>query len=215
LIGAGLLAAGFLYPGPKKDVIVTVLVLAGAGMLPIGVLLPRLSELEIGPAGFRTKLTDDDTEFRPIFNAEAPRLNRFAKFMCGNASLARELVEEALARTREQQRAIPRADRGVVALRTLIELLETVGERRWLRGRPGATRRPRGDSESSDPDRAVAEALAGLDFFVRVAFILKVDWPLTTEEVAAILNRPLNAVREDIGQARAQLKPYVDESEGS
>src|SRR4051794_15049729 len=81
LLGVAMLAAGFRYDGPRKDVIASVLILVGAGELAVGVLLPRLSELEIGPGGFRTKLAPalDDTAVRPAFSAETPRLERFAK----------------------------------------------------------------------------------------------------------------------------------------
>jgi DNA-directed RNA polymerase specialized sigma24 family protein len=208
LLGAVMLAAGFFYQGPKQDAIASILILLGAGELAIGLLLPRLNELEVGPGGFRTKLAAADNEFRVIFNAEAPRLERFAKLMCGEPSLARELVEEALARTEEQQRHLPRSERGAFALRTLIELLETADERIWLRGPPrarvaSATTAPRGR------ETEITSALRELDFPVRAAFLLRVDWPLRTEEVAGVLDRDVDVVREYIARARAQLEPYV------
>jgi DNA-directed RNA polymerase specialized sigma24 family protein len=214
VLGAVMLIVGFIYDGPKKDTIASVLILLGAAELAIGLLLPRLSELEIGPSGFKTKLASSDDEFRLIFNAEAPRLERFAKLMCGDAALARELVEEALARTREQQHHVARSDRGAFALQTLIDLLETAGERRWLRGSPRSSWRSSSGSDPGDRDSAIANALNELDFAARAAFLLRVDWPLRTQEVAEVLNRDVNVVRGDITRARDQLKPYVHGAEG-
>lgn len=209
VLGAGMLLVGFLYDGPKKDTVASVLILLGAAELAIGLLLPRLSELEIGPSGFKTKLASSDDEFRVVFNAEAPRLERFAKLVCGDATLARELVEEALVRTREQQRHVARSERGALALRTLTELLETASERTWLRGSPRSSRGPSRGSDAGDRDSAITDALNQLDFPARVAFLLRVDWPLRTQEVADVLDRDIDAVRDDITRAREQLKPYV------
>jgi DNA-directed RNA polymerase specialized sigma24 family protein len=212
-LGAGMLIAGFLYNGPKKDTIASILILLGAGELAVGLLLPRLSELEIGPSGFKTKLASSDDEFRLVFNAEAPRLERFAKLMCGDAALARELVEEALARTREQQRHVARIERGALALRTLTELLDTAGERTWLRGSSRSSHPPSNDEDARDADSAIIDALQQLDFAARAAFLLRVDWPLRTDEVAEVLDRDMDTVREDITRARDQIKPYVRGSE--
>jgi DNA-directed RNA polymerase specialized sigma24 family protein len=208
-----MLIMGVLYDGPQKDAIASVLILLGAGELAVGLLLPRLTELEVGPGGFKTKLASNDDEFRIVFNAEAPRLERFAKLMCGDAALARELVEEALARTREQQRHVARSGRGALALRTLTELLETAGERTWLRGSPRSSNPSSSGSEARDPDSAITNALKQLDFPVRAAFLLRVDWPLRTHEVAEVLDRPVDVVRDDITRARHQLEPYVRGSE--
>lgn len=202
-----MLIAGFLYEGPNKNVIASALILLGGGELAIGALLPRLSELEIGPGGFRTKLTANDTAFQPVFSAEAPRLERFAKLMCADGELARQLVEEALTRTRERQRGIPRADRPAVALRMLVELLETAEERRWIQGF-GRKRRAPGPPSEGDAD--ILGALAALEYPVRAALVLRVDWPLNVEEVAVIVGRPVDIVRSDIERARELLRPHVE-----
>jgi DNA-directed RNA polymerase specialized sigma24 family protein len=206
VLGLTMLGSGFLYDGANKDVVASALILLGAAELAIGVLLPRLQELEIGPGGFRTKLTAEDTAFRPVVTAEAPRLERFAKLMCGDSGLARELVEEALAMTREQQRRVPKSERSRLALRTLIELVETAAERRWMRGLGTNSEAP----DTSDSDRAVIEALRRVEFEARAAFVLRVDWALGVEDIAGLLDRTADAVREDIERARAELRPYVE-----
>jgi DNA-directed RNA polymerase specialized sigma24 family protein len=202
-----MLIVGFLYDGANKNVIASALILLGAGELAVGALLPRLSELEIGPSGFRTKLSAEDGAFRPVFSAEGPRLERFAKLMCADTELAQQLVEEALAKARERQRQIPRSDRPAAALRALVELLETAEERRWIQGR---RRKTRTLGAGNDTDAEILHALAALDYPVRAAFVLRVDWPLGTDEVAAILRRPVDVVRTDIERARGLLRPHVE-----
>jgi DNA-directed RNA polymerase specialized sigma24 family protein len=205
VLGIAMLAAGFFYDGPNKDVVASALVLLGAGELAIGALLPRLRELEIGPGGIRTTLDAKDATLGSAFTAEVPRLEQFAKLMCGNPSLARELVEEALARTGAQPRRILRAERSPAALRTLVRLLETAPERSWM-----LTGRSLAPADLPDRERAVFDAMGQLAFDARAALVLRSLLSLEVADIAAVLDRPPEVVRNDIAQARSQLRPYLE-----
>ena len=185
----------------------------GLGLLPLGLLMPRLRNFEVGPGGVKATLAEGDEAFKVVFRAEADRLYRFAYFMCGDPDQARELVESALAKTRDQQRCLASEERGAYALRTLLELLETVEERRWLRG-PVAVRAAsrRRQKVPAAADARIVAALAELDIPARAAFLLRLDWMLTPEEAAHVLGKPPQVVREDIQRARDHVRPKLQRS---
>lgn len=208
-LGAAMLLLGFLYDGSNKDTVATILILLGAAELAIAALFSRLRELEVGPGKFRARLEASDEDFRAVFEAEAPRLERFGKLMCGDPELARELAEEALARAGKERR-VTRAERGRVALRTLLDALETAHERKWVRGSGGGSAPP----PAGPREREIIDALASLEFSERAAFLLRVDWPLRNDEVAALLGRSVEDVRDDVVRAQERLQPYIRSIEG-
>lgn len=131
MAGISLLSAGFLYPG-KEAMTATALIVIGAGMLAMGILFSHIREMEIGPAGFKTKIVAA-RRARPVIGLGAQELTRFAYLVSGDHKHARELVEEALAREGKQYRSrIIELDSST--LRTLFASLETAAERRWLNG---------------------------------------------------------------------------------
>jgi DNA-directed RNA polymerase specialized sigma24 family protein len=195
LLGTGMLVAGFLFPGSQATV-ATSLIVAGAAAVAIGVLLPRIDELTVGPG--RLEMTP------PVsFVAGDERLSRFGHLMCGDAAQARELAEEALGIARLGRRTAD--ERGPIALRALIDLLETAEERRWLHGKP---KRASGTPPEIAP---IIEALGELDFIVRVEFLLRVDWALRVEDVAALLDRSVDMIRHDVATARELLRPHIEQ----
>jgi DNA-directed RNA polymerase specialized sigma24 family protein len=206
VIGGGIFAAGLVAPGHLAGV-ATTLIVVGAGQMSVSIMLPRLAEFEIGPGGVKTKMATEASGPRRMFEAEADRLNRFAYLMCGDRGQARELVESALMRVRKQARRIPPDERGADTLRTLVELLDTAPERRWLSGMSG-----RGVMRDAPAERedAIVGALGRLDFPARAAFVLRVDWPLPLQEVSTLLGRPADEVRQDIESARDLLRPYIE-----
>jgi DNA-directed RNA polymerase specialized sigma24 family protein len=210
-VGGAVFGAGLVAPGGLAAV-ATTLIVVGAGQMSVGLLLPRLTEFEIGPGGVKTKMDTETTRPRMLFEAEANRLNRFAYLMCGDRAQAREIVELALRRVNGRQRRIPSDQRGVITLRTLIELLDTASERRWLRGIVAGPSDPQGDQTPAD---AIVDALSRLDLETRAAFVLRVDWPLPPEEVALLMGRPEADIRRDIDVARSVLRPYIGETHAS
>lgn len=211
-IGGAMLAGGLLYPGAQA-VTATTLIVLGAAQLAVGVLLPRLTEFEIGPAGLKTKLVPSAPEVAPSLVSEAGRLNRFAHLMCGDAELARELVEDALSTARKRRgRGGPR---GAAELRALLDLLDTAEERRWLRGETDVGGSGTAERRSQDPSKRITAALGELPFHERAAFILRVDWSLPVDEIAGLLDRPPDEVRQDIEAARSRLRPFIEAQNAS
>jgi DNA-directed RNA polymerase specialized sigma24 family protein len=204
LTGAALMALGLALgkaPGASP------LIFIGAGQVTLAVLLPRVTRFDVGPSGVGATLAEGDAEFRVVFEAEADRLQRFAYLMCGDNEQARALVEDALGKTRVQQRRLSGEERGSYALRTLLELVENAEERRWLRGptpaRP-ASRRRRAPPDEEDP--AIVSALAELGLPARAVAVLCWHWDLNAEEIAAVVKRPTEEVRKDLSRAREQLR---------
>lgn len=207
LFGVAMLSAGFFYPG-REATAATSFIVAGAGLVAVGILAPRLRELEIGPSGFKTKMVSDQPP-QLILDVQADKLTRFAYLVSGDLAHARELVEEALARSRQQQRRLPTAERDMCAIRTLIELLDTVRERHWLRG---GSKDGTGQPEDDFPmptNVTVVQALQGLPFSQRVAFLLRADWLLKIDEIAMVLERSVETVDSDVKSARETLRPYI------
>jgi DNA-directed RNA polymerase specialized sigma24 family protein len=208
LFGTAMLLAGFFYPG-RQAAAATTFIVAGAGMVAVGILLPRMREFEIGPGGFKTKMESNQPP-QPLLDMQADKLTRFAYLVSGDLVHARELVEEALARSRQQQRRLPASERDMLAVRTLIELLDTIHERHWLRGSPKGSDSRADDDLPSPTNIAVVHALQRLSFPQRVAFLLRADWLLRNDEIATVLERPLETVDDDVKKAREVLRPYMD-----
>jgi DNA-directed RNA polymerase specialized sigma24 family protein len=57
----------------------------------------------------------------------------------------------------------------------------------------------------------IIEALGQLDFIVRAEFLLKVDWALRVEDVAALLDRSVDMIRRDVATARELLRPHIEQ----
>jgi DNA-directed RNA polymerase specialized sigma24 family protein len=211
-VGAVMLLGGFVYPG-SQAVTATTLIVLGAAQVAVGLLLPRLTEFEIGPAGLKTKIRPAEQAVALSVAGEASRLNRFARLMCGNAEQARELVEEALVRTRRS--GVRGRERDAIQLKVLLDLLDTAQERLWLEGRSVPDGVPQGGAGSDASAEEISAALRQLPFAQRAAFLLRVDWSLPVDEVAAVLERPSDDVRKDIEIARRHLRPAIEGREAS
>jgi DNA-directed RNA polymerase specialized sigma24 family protein len=206
LVGGALVAVGVLVVPGTEAATVIALVGSGAGFLAVAAVLPKLQELEISPKGMKAKLSSMDPATQPRVIAEAERMTRLARMTCGDPWLGRELVEEAIAKTKQQGSRIARDDRGTYTLRTLLDLLETAPERRWLRDRPARVRHDRG----SDKERAITEALRQLDFLPRVCFLLRSDWGLPVAQVATVVGRSITQVQTMHEHARRAMTPHID-----
>lgn len=84
--------------GPAGTVAVALLVL-GSGMLFISILLPTLTEFQIGPSGFSAKLRERDQEIRATLDPESASLLKAATALAGNPEAGRELLDRALVET--------------------------------------------------------------------------------------------------------------------
>jgi DNA-directed RNA polymerase specialized sigma24 family protein len=220
LLGVGLCAAGFVYSSSENSVSGPAIT-SGAILSALGLIYPKLREISF--AGFAAKVADDDTDEHPVTPAargtrrdrplppelvkcEPAALNRFAHLVSADSQQAREAVEGALATVRIESRRMAEEERAVLTFRTLIDLLDTAKERRFLRGRL-ATARFGVEDES---DHEILQALQELDFYPRVGFVLSGEWGLRPGAIAKLLDQPPEAVELDLKQAREMMRPHVE-----
>jgi DNA-directed RNA polymerase specialized sigma24 family protein len=206
LVGVVLVAVGVLVVPGTQAATVIALVGSGASFLAIAAVLPKVQELEISPKGMRAKLASMDPVTQPRLIAEAERMTRLARMTCGDPLLGRELVEEAITKTKQQGNRIARDERGSYTLRTLLDLLETAPERRWLRDRPTRVRHDHGSAR----EQAITEALRQLEFLPRVCFLLRSDWGLPVAQVATVVGRSITQVQTMHEHARRAMTPHID-----
>ena len=87
-----------IIPGAATPVSVALIVI-GAGMFFIGMLLPTLTEFQIGPTGFSAKLRQRDEEVQATLNPESEGLLKIAVQLAGGEKSGAELLERALIET--------------------------------------------------------------------------------------------------------------------
>lgn len=75
------------------------MVAIGSGMFFIGILLPALSEFQIGPSGFSGKLRERDQEVQATLEPHTENLMRTAALLAGSTEAGRELLDQALVET--------------------------------------------------------------------------------------------------------------------
>jgi hypothetical protein len=75
------------------------LIVVGSGMFFVGMLLPTLTEFEIGPGGFSAKLRERDHEVRAALEPDEQSLMRAAIALAGTPEKGRELLDQALVET--------------------------------------------------------------------------------------------------------------------
>jgi hypothetical protein len=180
------------------------LILSGSGAVAASVILPRLKSIDFGGLGKGEFRPDDSAT--PGVHADEWMLQRFAWLVCGNAQLARELVEEALADARV--RKLSPAERGMQELRSLAARLENMQARALLRRRSvrrERNRRAPADDIADEGCRPTLEALAKLPVRVRVTYLLRCSWLLSVEEVSTILIAEPAEVNEATALAQQAL----------
>jgi hypothetical protein len=82
-----------------KPAVAGSLVVLGAGMFFVSMLLPVLTEFEVGLSGFKVKLRDRDAELRATVDPDAEELTQVATSLAGNPQAGKELLEQALVKT--------------------------------------------------------------------------------------------------------------------
>jgi hypothetical protein len=92
MVGCGAFAV------PTESVSIAMIAI-GSGMFFIGMLLPALSEFQIGPSGFSGKLRERDQEVQATLEPHAESLMRTAALLAGNTEAGRELLDQALVET--------------------------------------------------------------------------------------------------------------------
>lgn len=93
-----MLAYGTIDHGMASAIAVPLIVI-GSGMLFISILLPTLTEFQIGPSGFSAKLRQRDQEIKTTLEPESASLLRTATELAGNPDAGKELLNKALVET--------------------------------------------------------------------------------------------------------------------
>jgi len=90
--------------GDLSGAVAVPMIAIGAGMFFVGMLLPSLTEFQIGPAGFSAKLRERDQEVRATLEPESESLLHAATTLAGSPEAGRELLDRALLETYLQWR---------------------------------------------------------------------------------------------------------------
>ncbi len=90
---------GFGAFSERAEAVSVALIAIGAGMFFIGLLLPTLTEFQIGPSGFSGKLRERDQEVQAALEPHSEGLLRTAVTIAGSPEKGRELLDQALVET--------------------------------------------------------------------------------------------------------------------
>jgi hypothetical protein len=104
------------------------LIVIGAGMFFIGMLLPTLTEFQIGPGGFSAKLRERDEEIQATLDPHSESLMRTATALAGSEEEGEELLEQALVETYMRWRKAKSEGATETVGKLLVELTPPVGQ---------------------------------------------------------------------------------------
>jgi hypothetical protein len=143
------------------------LIVVGSGLFMVAILLPFVSEFEIGPGGFSAKLGAR----QQALQGEGDRLAQLAGLLAGGSAEAEDLLRRAIA-----EAYLAREDPSTVARRKLVE------------------HAPEGPAGAGAAPTDVLGALGSLAPDERGATVLHLLEGVNPAEVARILHRPEEAV---------------------
>lgn len=174
----------------------------GAAALFTAVCFPAIRDIEFGfPSGVKISaaLQDREQELVRAFTAQKGELGLYTQLLCNDPSVASRLLEAAWAKTAAQWRGpVTPQLRGHV-LCVFVHLLES--HDRWTAQRDGPA--PVSPAASATP-------LSALALPQRTVVVLREFAELSLAEVAAIVERPLEAVTADYRDAQVVLAPHID-----
>jgi hypothetical protein len=125
VVALAMLAVGaFNRPGSAAS---AALIVVGAGMFFIGMLLPALTEFEIGPHGFAGTLRERDQEIQETLDPHFADLTRVAVTLAGSPEAGRELLDQALVETYLRWRQAKQDDPAAAVRRMLGDLAPQAG----------------------------------------------------------------------------------------
>jgi DNA-directed RNA polymerase specialized sigma24 family protein len=198
VVGFLMLVAGVVLTG-LTDAVAIALIVVGAGMFLIGILLPALTEFEIGPGGFSAKLRERDDEARVALEPDSERLGRIAMWLSGDPSAGKALAEEALAEIRVHWQESRREDPRAAARRRLVELAAKAAP---AVGPGGVVATP---ATSEPAAEELLSRVASLPVEERSALVLRLIDGMGTDQIAGALGRPPSTVEADLERAAAGL----------
>lgn len=174
------------------------LIVVGSGMFFIGMVMPTLTEFQVGPTGFSAKLRERDLDFRAVLGPEGEQLLRTGTWLAGNAEAGRELAERALIETymRWPQESAASASNPNQAVRErMVELA------------PPAAAPPPATSQAGQVNGTgdLLSGLMALPVVERAALVLHLLEGLDTQTVATITGSEPATVAFDVARGAASI----------
>jgi len=166
------------------------LIVIGAGMFFIGMLIPTLTEFQVGPTGFSAKLRERDLDFSETLGPDAEQLTRLGAWLAGSPEAGRELAEKALSDVYMRWSRGPDSNP-----------LDDV-RRRMVKSAPPAAPAPTGASAASSD---LLSKLLALPVAERSAVVLHLLEGVDENRVAAITRREPASVAADVARGAARI----------
>jgi RNA polymerase sigma-70 factor (sigma-E family) len=152
---------------------------------------------------------DRDAEFRDFYLTEAPRLQRLATMMVGDPEKGADLAQDALLKVYTKWPRIRNEDPGPYARTILVNLCRSAYRRKALEIRKAPTHSGYIPDQSSRIDDAlrVATALSALSPIRRAVVLLRFYEDMPEQQIAVVLDRPINTIKSDLRRALDALRP--------
>lgn len=169
------------------------LIVLGSGMFFIGMVMPTLTEFEVGPTGFSAKLRERGVDFLASLGPEADQLIRTGTWLAGGPEAGRSLAERALIET------YVRWPPGSVDLATAVR-------ERMVELAPPAMPQPAPNpyDQPGSPDDLLAKLIA-LPVAERAALVLHLLEGLDVHSVATMTGAEPAAVADDVARGAASI----------
>ena len=161
------------------------------------------------------KLRRRDADFQGYFVAEHANLQRFAGFLTGDPGAAADLAQEAFVRLYQRWGSL-HDDPGPYLRRIVVNLVRSEHRRSIVRAlHPVVAPAPMpSHGERVDEWLVLSRALQGLSPVRRAVVVLRFYEDRTEQQIADLLDRPLNTVKSDLRRALSQLRDTLQTNEG-
>ncbi len=161
------------------------------------------------------KLRGRDADFHEYFAAERVALQRFAGFLTGDPAAAADLAQEAFVRLYQRWGSLDR-DPGPYLRRIVVNLIRSEHRKAKVRALHPIVQPSPSPSHGERVDEwlSLAHALRVLPPVRRAVVVLRFYEDRTEQQIADLLDRPLNTVKSDLRRALAQLRDALQTKEG-
>ena len=161
------------------------------------------------------KIRGRDADFHEYFAAERVNLQRFAGFLTGDPAAAADLAQEAFVRLYQHWGSLHR-DPGPYLRRIVVNLIRSEHRKAKVRALHPVIQPmpPPSHGERVDEWLSLAHALRALPPMRRAVVVLRFYEDRTEQQIADLLDRPLNTVKSDLRRALIQLRDALQTKEG-
>ena len=161
------------------------------------------------------KLRARDADFHEYFAAERVALQRFAAFLTGDPTAAADLAQEAFVRLYQRWGSLDR-DPGPYLRRIVVNLIRSEHRKAKVRALHPIVQPSPSPSHGERVDEwlSLAHALRALPPVRRAVVVLRFYEDRTEQQIADLLDRPVNTVKSDLRRALAQLRDALQTKEG-